>query len=109
MRANPIQTAVTGIVAIAVGLTSSWYVPALALSIAVGVLWYLAVIGLAAKILHLAPGHLVADVTRLVIRVAATAITLGAGFLLNALARYDHVIATAQAHTTTRTVRSTVA
>jgi hypothetical protein len=109
MRATPIQTAVTGIVAVAVGLLSAWYVPAFALSIAVGVLWYLAVIGAAAKILHLAPGQHIADTTRFVTRVAITTVTFTAGLLLNWLTHLDHVVATAQAQTTTRTVRSTVA
>jgi hypothetical protein len=96
MRATSIQTAVTGIVATAAGLLSAVYVPGLIPAIAVAVLWYLAVIGIAAKLLHLAPGQHIADTTRLVVRVTASTITVIAGLLLNWLARLDHVIANAQ-------------
>lgn len=107
MRATPIQTAVTAVLATACGLFSAWYVPAFALSVAVGAVAYLTAIGLIAKATHLEPIHLIADTTRLAIRVVASTITVLAGLLLNWCARFDHVIATAQQQTNSHTVRST--
>lgn len=109
MRATPIQTAVTAVIATAAGLVSAWYVPAFSLAVAVGAVAYLAAVFTIAKLTRLEPLHLIADTTRLAIRVTATTITVLAGLLLNWLARFDHTIATAQQQSTARTVRSTTA